>query len=67
MAHHSSRTGVFDANKGSEAGLREMVSTVGKAGMAGEHVRCVVSVLMLTEGWDVKSVSDIPDIRAFGS
>jgi type III restriction enzyme len=60
-------TGVFDANKGSEATLREIVSTVGRAGRAGEHVRCVVSVQMLTEGWDVKSVSHILGIRAFGS
>ena len=60
-------TGVFDANKGSEAALREIVSTVGKMGMAGERVRCVVSVQMLTEGWDVKSVSHILGIRAFGS
>ncbi len=60
-------TGVFDANKGAEAGLREIVSTVGKKGMAGENVHCVVSVQMLTEGWDVKSVSHILGIRAFGS
>lgn len=60
-------TGVFDANKGIEATLREIVSTVGKTGMAGERVRCVVSVQMLTEGWDVKSVSHILGIRAFGS
>jgi hypothetical protein len=60
-------TGVFDANKGSEATLREIVNTVGKTGMAGERVRCVVSVQMLTEGWDVKSVSHILGIRAFGS
>jgi len=60
-------TGVFDANKGNEATLREIVSTVGKTGMAGERVHCVVSVQMLTEGWDVKSVSHILGIRAFGS
>lgn len=60
-------TGVFDANKGIEATLREIVSTVGNTGMAGERVRCVVSVQMLTEGWDVKSVSHILGIRAFGS
>ncbi len=58
---------VFDADKGNEAILREMVSTVGKKGMAGEHLRCVVSVSMLTEGWDVKSVSHILGLRAFGS
>ena len=44
-----------------------MVSTVGKTGMAGERVRCIVSVQMLSEGWDVKSVSHILGIRAFGS
>lgn len=60
-------TGVFDANKGVEATLREIVSTVGQSGMAGERVRCVVCVQMLTEGWDVKSVSHILGIRAFGS
>jgi type III restriction enzyme len=60
-------TGVFDADKGSEAVLREMVSTVGNKGRTGEHVRCVVSVQMLTEGWDVKSVSHILGLRAFGS
>jgi len=60
-------TGVFDANKGTEAALREIVSTVGRHNMPGEKVRCVVSVQMLTEGWDVKSVSHILGIRAFGS
>ena len=58
---------VFDAEKGYEAVLREMVSTVGKKGMAGEHVRCIVSVNMLSEGWDVKSVTHILGLRAFGS
>ena len=58
---------VFDAEKGNEASLREMVSTVGKHGMSGEHVRCIVSVNMLSEGWDVKSVTHILGLRAFGS
>ncbi len=58
---------VFDADQGSEAVLREMVSTVGKQSMPGEYVRCVVSVNMLSEGWDVKSVTHILGIRAFGS
>lgn len=58
---------VFDADKGNEAVLREMVNTVGKEGKAGEHVRCIVSVNMLSEGWDVKSVTHILGLRAFGS
>lgn len=58
---------VFDADKGKEAILREMVNTVGSKGKLGEHVRCIVSVNMLSEGWDVKSVTHILGLRAFGS
>jgi type III restriction enzyme len=58
---------VFDADKGNEAILREIVNTVGRPGKAGEHVRCIVSVNMLSEGWDVKNVSHILGLRAFGS
>ncbi len=58
---------VFDADKGNEAVLREMVNTVGSKGKPGERVRCIVSVNMLSEGWDVKSVTHILGLRAFGS
>lgn len=58
---------VFDANRGKEAVLREMVNTVGKKGKPGEHVRCIVSVNMLSEGWDVKNVTHVMGLRAFGS
>ena len=58
---------VFDADKGNEAVLREMVNTVGSTGKPGEHVRGIVSVNMLSEGWDVKSVTHILGLRAFGS
>jgi type III restriction enzyme len=58
---------VFDADKGNEAVLREMVNTVGRKGKPGEEVRCIVSVNMLSEGWDVQSVSHILGLRAFGS
>ncbi|MFN6963853.1 MAG: BPTD_3080 family restriction endonuclease [Pyrinomonadaceae bacterium] len=47
--------------------LREVVNTVGQQGKLGEHVRCVVSVSMLTEGWDANTVTHIMGIRAFGS
>jgi type III restriction enzyme len=39
--------------------LREVMNTVGKPGRLGEHVRCVVSVSMLTEGWDANTVTHI--------
>lgn len=47
--------------------LREVMNTVGKEGKLGESIRCVVSVSMLTEGWDVNSVTHILGIRAFGT
>jgi len=47
--------------------LREVVNTVGKPKTLGAHVRCVVSVSMLTEGWDANTVTHIMGIRAFGS
>jgi type III restriction enzyme len=47
--------------------LREVMNTVGKPGQLGESVRCVVSVAMLTEGWDCNTVTHILGIRAFGT
>lgn len=47
--------------------LREVVNTVGKPGTLGAHIRCVVSVSMLTEGWDANTVTHIMGLRAFGS
>jgi type III restriction enzyme len=47
--------------------LREVMNTVGKRGTIGEQVRCVVSVSMLTEGWDANTVTHILGVRAFGS
>lgn len=47
--------------------LREVVNTVGKSSALGSHVRCVVSVSMLTEGWDANTVTHIMGLRAFGS
>ena len=47
--------------------LREVMNTVGKPGRLGEHIRCVVSVSMLTEGWDANTVTHILGVRAFGT
>ena len=47
--------------------LREVMNTVGKAGKLGEQVKCVVSVSMLTEGWDANSVTHVLGVRAFGT
>lgn len=47
--------------------LRKVVATVGKHGEPGEHVRCVVSVQMLTEGWDANNVTHVLGLRAFRS
>jgi type III restriction enzyme len=47
--------------------LREVMNTVGKPGRLGEQIRCVVSVSMLTEGWDTNTVTHILGVRAFGT
>lgn len=47
--------------------LREVMNTVGKPGALGEQIRCVVSVSMLTEGWDANTVTHILGVRAFGT
>ncbi|MCR4412947.1 MAG: restriction endonuclease, partial [Thermoguttaceae bacterium] len=47
--------------------LREVMNTIGKPGKLGEHIRCVVSVAMLTEGWDANTVTHILGVRAFGT
>jgi type III restriction enzyme len=47
--------------------LREVMNTVGKEGRLGEKIRCVVSVSMLTEGWDTNTVTHILGVRAFGT
>src|SRR5688500_14088213 len=43
------------------------MNSVGKPGKLGEHVKCVVSVSMLTEGWDANTVTHILGVRAFGT
>ena len=47
--------------------LREAMNTVGKEGSLGGSIRCVVSVSMLTEGWDANTVTHILGVRAFGT
>ena len=47
--------------------LRRKVDTVGKRGQPGEQVRNVISVGMLSEGWDAKTVTHIMGLRAFSS
>lgn len=49
------------------AALREMVDTVGQKGKPGEQIRNVISVSMLSEGWDAKTVTHILGLRAFSS
>ncbi|MCY4279420.1 MAG: DEAD/DEAH box helicase family protein [Acidimicrobiaceae bacterium] len=58
------------ARMGEEApadAVREALNTVGKSGRLGAGVRCVVSVSMLTEGWDARTVTQILGFRAFSS
>ena len=43
------------------------MNTVGKPNTLGGSIRCVVSVSMLTEGWDARTVTHILGVRAFGT
>ncbi|MXW96385.1 MAG: hypothetical protein F4110_13455 [Acidimicrobiaceae bacterium] len=47
--------------------VRGALNSVGKSGGLGEHIRCVVSVQMLTEGWDTRTVTHILGYRAFST
>ncbi len=59
---HAEAEGVTDSDL-----LREVMNTVGQAERLGEQVRCVVSVSMLTEGWDARTVTHVLGVRAFGT
>ncbi len=47
--------------------LRQTVDTIGRPGEIGEQIQHVISVGMLTEGWDAKTVTHIMGLRAFSS
>jgi type III restriction enzyme len=65
---YSQRNGGRDASAITDAEiLREVMNTVGKPGKLGENIRCVVSVSMLTEGWDANTVTHVLGVRAFST
>jgi type III restriction enzyme len=64
---YRARTGQEPDDLTDEDLLREVMNTVGKPGRLGEHLKCVVSVSMLTEGWDANTVTHILGVRAFGT
>jgi type III restriction enzyme len=67
-ADYSRRLGGKDASSVTDAEiLREVMNTVGKQGKLGENIRCVVSVSMLTEGWDANTVTHVLGVRAFST
>jgi len=47
--------------------IRRLVATVGKPGQPGQDIRCVISVAMLSEGWDASNITQILGLRAFSS
>jgi len=62
------RSGSGDVGEISDSELlREVMNTVGKKDRLGEQTRCVVSVSMLTEGWDANTVTHVLGVRAFGT
>ena len=66
-SEYRARTGRDPDELTDEDLLREVMNTVGKPGRLGEQVKCVVSVSMLTEGWDANTVTHILGVRAFGT
>ena len=65
---YSQRVGGRDISSISDSEiLREVMNTVGKSGKLGENIRCVVSVSMLTEGWDANTVTHVLGVRAFST
>ncbi len=55
------------SNKRKAEIIREKVNTTGKVGKAGQDLRNIVSVAMLSEGWDANNVTQIMGLRAFSS
>ena len=47
--------------------IRETLNSVGRTGRKGEQIRCVISVSMLTEGWDTRTVTHVLGYRAFST
>ena len=62
----NSKYGFSDSDKAEEI-IRRVMNTVGRSGLPGENVRCVISVNMLTEGWNTKTVTHLLGFRKFGS
>ncbi|WP_333688087.1 BPTD_3080 family restriction endonuclease [Methylococcus capsulatus] len=54
-------------NAKQEEQLRALVDTVGKRGKPGQRLQNVISVAMLSEGWDAANVTHIMGLRAFTS
>ena len=60
--------GLREVGKGAtQEELENVLRTVAQPGKPGQDVRCVVSVGMLTEGWDCQRVTHILGYRKFGS
>ena len=62
----NAKYGFSDSDRPEEI-IRRVMNTVGRAGQPGENVRCVISVNMLTEGWNTKTVTHLLGFRKFGS
>lgn len=68
IAEEDAETPVKKLNRKERAEqLRKTVDTVGRVGQPGEQIQAVISVGMLSEGWDAKTVTHIMGLRAFTS
>jgi type III restriction enzyme len=57
------------AGKGTMPGMTDAWTAPGsrQGGLGAPVIRCVVSVSMLTEGWDANTVTHVLGVRAFGT
>ena len=67
MINLANSDGRKSTKKDKEESLREKVNTVGQAGKPGAKIQNVISVGMLSEGWDARTVTQIMGLRAFTS
>lgn len=67
IREEAARLGALTTQKSDLEVVRDVLATVGKKNRPGENIRCVVSVYMLSEGWDAKNVTHIFGFRKFGT
>ena len=67
LSIHTDKKGEITESKGNKNELDDLRKAANKLDDPGSPYKAIVSVMMLKEGWDVKNVTTIVGLRAFGS